>query len=332
MTKVEYPDSAGADDTVTFAYALDGLITQRTLQKTAGDVAATVIGYAYDGQCRRLQKETADALAEDGNGLLVDGTVRAFTYAYDTLGRKVLLTSHSDADPDMANFSDAVNQIQYAYDDLGRLLKEYQAHTGAVAAETTLAVEYAYAAPSGGVYTKDLRLTSVQYPGTGSGRVLTYDYGTTGGLNDTISRLAFLKDGETVLGSYQYNGAGRMVREGVGPVALDSYGGTAGVYAGFDRFGRVVRHPPTMEEGGLRALLGKSQDQQVESTWKGPYLREIPLDPWGHRLDYSPLPSSSSGAAYRLRSSGPDGISGTPDDISLESSEQVPAAEVKGFQ
>jgi len=48
--------------------------------------------------------------------------------------------------------------------------------------------------------------------------------------------------GATVLDSYRYNGAGRIAREGVGPVTLDYYGGTAGLYAGFDRFGRVVKH------------------------------------------------------------------------------------------
>jgi hypothetical protein len=75
-----------------------------------------------------------------------------------------------------------------------------------------------------------------------------------------------------------------------------------------------------MDEGSLTALLRKPQDQQMESKWRGPYLREMPLDPWGHRLDYRPLPSSS-GTAYRLWSSGPDGISGTltPGDLTYKS-------------
>ncbi|MCX5676554.1 MAG: type II secretion system protein GspG [Planctomycetota bacterium] len=92
------------------------------------------------------------------------------------------------------------------------------------------------------------------------------------------------------------------------------------VEAALDRYQVDFGHPPTIDEGGLRALLRKPQDPQVGSKWQGPYLSEMPLDPWGHRLDYKPLPSSSA-APYRLWSSGPDGISGTPDDVSLDSSE-----------
>jgi hypothetical protein len=111
------------------------------------------------------------------------------------------------------------------------------------------------------------------------------------------------------------------------------------VESALNRYQDDIGHPPTAEEGGLRALFRQPtlKDQPPESKWKGPYLNhrrptgpgrpptqdvEVPLDPWGHRLNYKPLPSSS-GTSYRLWSSGPDGISGTPDDISLESSEGV---------
>jgi hypothetical protein len=120
------------------------------------------------------------------------------------------------------------------------------------------------------------------------------------------------------------------------------------VESALNRYQDDIGHPPTAEEGGLRALIRQPilKDPPAESKWKGPYLRnretggpgrpdsrevEALLDPWGHRLNYKPLPSSS-GTPYRLWSSGPDGISGTPDDISLDSSEKGPAAEVKGFQ
>jgi hypothetical protein len=123
------------------------------------------------------------------------------------------------------------------------------------------------------------------------------------------------------------------------------------VESALNRYQDDIGHPPTAEEGGLRALIRQPilKDQPPESKWKGPYLNRGPgggdpgpgrpasqevkvlLDPWGHRLNYRPMPSSS-GTPYRLWSSGPDGISGTPDDISLESGEKEPAAEVKGFQ
>ena len=114
------------------------------------------------------------------------------------------------------------------------------------------------------------------------------------------------------------------------------------VESALNRYQDDIGHPPTAEEGGLRALIRQPilKDPPAESKWKGPYLKrrsgdsasqEADLDPWGHRLNYKPLPSSP-GTPYRLWSSGPDGISGTPDDISLDSSEKGPAAEVKGFQ
>jgi len=110
------------------------------------------------------------------------------------------------------------------------------------------------------------------------------------------------------------------------------------VESALNRYQDDIGHPPTAEEGGLRALIRQPtlKDQPPESKWKGPYLNrgpggpasqevEVPLDPWGHRLNYRPMPPSSA-TPYRLWSSGPDGISGTPDDISLESSEKEPAA------
>jgi hypothetical protein len=110
------------------------------------------------------------------------------------------------------------------------------------------------------------------------------------------------------------------------------------VEGALNRYLDDIGHPPTAEEGGLRALVRQPtlKDQPLESKWKGPYLNyrrsggpggpdsqelAVPLDPWGHRLNYKPLPSSS-GTPYRLWSSGPDGISGTPDDLSLDSSEK----------
>jgi hypothetical protein len=110
------------------------------------------------------------------------------------------------------------------------------------------------------------------------------------------------------------------------------------VESALNRYQDDIGHPPTAEEGGLRALVRQPtlKDQPAESKWKGPYINyrrpggpgrpdsqevEVPLDPWGHRLNYKPLPSPS-GTPYRLWSSGPDGISGTPDDLSLESSEK----------
>lgn len=62
---------------------------------------------------------------------------------------------------------------------------------------------------------------------------------------------------------------------------------------------------------GLLLLTRESEDQQ---GWKGPYAREIPLDPWGHAYVYV-CPGRSNRQGYDLFSAGPDGVTGTEDDI-----------------
>jgi hypothetical protein len=81
-----------------------------------------------------------------------------------------------------ADFSLA--QVQRLYNGLGQLTQEYQAVGGTVNTSTTPYVGYAYSEMAGGA--NHSRLTRVDYPtATGaSGKQVTYDYGTAGGLND----------------------------------------------------------------------------------------------------------------------------------------------------
>jgi hypothetical protein len=69
---------------------------------------------------------------------------------------------------------------------------------------------------------------------------------------------------------------------------------------------------PTVEEGGLSALVKPWPVPGSPGESYGPYLRELPRDAWGHALNYEPAPGPPG---YRLWSSGPDGASGTADDI-----------------
>jgi len=123
----------------------------------------------------------------------VDQTVLSISRKYDSLGRAEFVTSHNDADPDLSSsFADAVNQVQYTYTAFGALDKEYQEHHGKVDG-STLHVDYAYddAADTyngiSSVFTKGMRPKSVKYP---DGRLVHYTYGTGGGLDDALSRVA----------------------------------------------------------------------------------------------------------------------------------------------
>ena len=137
-----------------------------------------------------------------------------------------------------------VNETQFAYNDFGQLITDYQAHGGAVNTSTSPKVQYGYAAGSD----NSVRPTSMTYP---DGRVLTYDYGTASGMNDAASRVEALVDddvGSTHLAEYDYLGRSSIVEvDYTEPDVRYTLVGTAGgndsdtgdVYHGFDRFGRV---------------------------------------------------------------------------------------------
>jgi len=68
-------------------------------------------------------------------------------------------------------------------------------------------------------------------------------------------------------------------------------------------------------ESGLRALVTKPENEQQARKWDGSYLDEIPVDPWGNAYNYEYPPSKGSSDFPNIRSNGPDGESGTDDDI-----------------
>ena len=81
-----------------------------------------------------------------------------------------------------------------------------------------------------------------------------------------------------------------------------------------------VGNYPTEEQGGLQALRIKPtfEDEKTAEKWSGPYLREDPLDAWGHPFNYTLLDASQAtelGVPFKLWSDGPDGQDGTDDDI-----------------
>ena len=87
--------------------------------------------------------------------------------------------------------------------------------------------------------------------------------------------------------------------------------GTFGV--ALDLFEQDTGRYPSAEEG-LKALI---ENPQLPS-WRGPYLKSnaIPLDPWGNEYKYTyPSTLTSSEFLYDVTSAGPDGTSGTEDDI-----------------
>ena len=69
---------------------------------------------------------------------------------------------------------------------------------------------------------------------------------------------------------------------------------------------------PSTGEPVLRDLVEPPSD--CPSWNKEGYLKEVPLDPWGHPYKYL-NPGQHNTRGYDLYSAGPDGVDGTPDDI-----------------
>ncbi len=62
---------------------------------------------------------------------------------------------------------------------------------------------------------------------------------------------------------------------------------------------------------GLEDLVTQPRDAQ---NWKGPYLKEVPKDPWNNDYVYE-CPGKHNPSSYDLLSMGPDGRTGGDDDI-----------------
>ena len=201
------------------------------------DQNGTVHAYDFDKLGRRIH----DRVTTVGTG--VDNAALRISTTYDVRGLVQKTTTYDNATVGSGN---VVNEVVFEYNDSGRMVKEYQEHSGAKDANT-LYIGYNYdTSASSGTFTKSLRPTSVRYP---NGRLVHFTYGSSGEMNDALNRLAAINDDNSgtpgnSVAEYTYLGAGTIVVEDYPQpeVKLDYDSGTAGEYAGFDRFGRVVDH------------------------------------------------------------------------------------------
>lgn len=214
--RVKYPDSVSDTDSITVTY------NRQAQPLSVTDQLGTVHEYSYD----ELGRQTQDAVTAAGTD--VDTAVLRLKWQYDVRGLLEKATSY-----DSATAGSVTNQVQWAYNDFSQMTTSYQSHSGAVNTGTSPKVQYGYADGSNNT----LRPTSLTYP---DGRVLTYDYGTAGGMDDKASRVSGIKDGATTLAGYTYLGLGSVVEvDYTQPnVQYDLIGASA--YAGLDRFNRII--------------------------------------------------------------------------------------------
>ena len=71
-----------------------------------------------------------------------------------------------------------------------------------------------------------------------------------------------------------------------------------------------------VDNGYYPKSLTDLNDQPANAAnWKGPYLKKsVPLDPWGNNYIYE-NPGKHGNSGYDLLSGGPDGRTGTDDDL-----------------
>ena len=91
-------------------------------------------------------------------------------------------------------------------------------------------------------------------------------------------------------------------------LALDMYELDTGTY-------------PTTEQG-LAALIRKPTMSPVPTSWKGPYLKKIPKDPWGNEYNYA-NPGLHNLQDYDLSSFGTDGIESQDDIVNWQTDSQL---------
>lgn len=101
--------------------------------------------------------------------------------------------------------------------------------------------------------------------------------------------------------------AGRTEQARVARAEADVKGNIA---LAMDLFELDTGRYPTTEEG-LASLRAAPPDAE---NWKGPYLKQEPVDPWGRAYQYA-QPGQKNPQDYDLFSLGPDGVEGTSDDI-----------------
>lgn len=69
---------------------------------------------------------------------------------------------------------------------------------------------------------------------------------------------------------------------------------------------------------GLKDLV---EQPSYAKNWRGPYISEVPVDPWGNPYVYQ-YPGKNNPRGFDLYSMGPDGRSGGNDDITNWSKNQ----------
>jgi len=115
--------------------------------------------------------------------------------------------AQSSSSSSSSSGSDVVNEVKFVYNNFSQLVDRLPGARRAVNTSTSVNVQFGYADGSLGT----IRPTSSTYP---NGRVLNFNYGSSGGTSDALNRVGALvdNDGSTHLADYFYLGLGGFVQ------------------------------------------------------------------------------------------------------------------------
>jgi RHS repeat-associated protein len=206
-------------DSVSYTYNSLGQQTSITDQR------GTVRSLYYDS-LGRLTNDCVSTVGDD-----TDDTVLQIAASYEVRGMVQSVTSLDNATPGSGT---ALNQTWNSYNTFGQLIEEQQEHSGTVTT-STVSVQYAYATAT----PNSTRAVNLTYP---NGRIIGFNYGVTGGMNDYLSRVQAIQSDGSDIAQYTYLGLSTVVRITYPQpsVWLDLWGGTSGTFNGLDQFNRII--------------------------------------------------------------------------------------------
>jgi RHS repeat-associated protein len=248
---LDYPDSTSSSDRKTFTYNRQGQ------QKSITDQRGTQRSFIYDG----LGRLTDDCVTLIGSA--TDSLVLRISTTYEVRG---MVETVSSCETPVPGIGTIYNQVKMDYNSFSQLITEWQDHTGAV---TTSSVKVQYSYADGSSSSNQIRLTGITYP-TGS-TVLSYDYGTSGGMDDYLSRVSAIKQSSTALAAYTYLGQSTVIRIDYAEagIRLDLWGGTSGTLTGLDQFNRIIdQNWSTISSGTSIDAYQYGYDQDSNRLWR----------------------------------------------------------------
>jgi RHS repeat-associated protein len=217
----------GADSTydrVEYTYEYSGRKLSRKLQDT------TLHTYTYDS-VGRLFTDQATTL-----GAGIDGAVRRFEYAYDSLSRPLTVSSYS-----AVSAGTLLNQVRYTYDGWGNETKCEQGHEGTATGAPSFQKTFLDGAVLPNPEAKYVRVSQMTYP---NARIVYWNYPSSG-VGDKLSRvdnIANDSSGTLKFAQMTYLGIGSVIKRAhpgiTGGLNLDLGTGT-GNPGGWDDLGRI---------------------------------------------------------------------------------------------